>query len=357
MSDLFSWSFDLGRWAGCRLRVHWSLVFFAVLALLGGATAETPRFWPTLAWLAVLLVVLVLHELGHFAAAALREAEPEDVMLWPLGSLMGPSRARSHEDPWVAAGGLFVSGTLAAITFIGLRIVGAGMVVDPFGKWADAGAPFVAGADGRFVQVAPLTTLWYVGWFGWLNWVVFLANLLLPALPFDMGRIVRATVARPGLGDSRDAMIAPWLAHVAAILLALIGGLRLVLYHRADSLTLIMLALLIEGLVRAEARLMEEGSFFDDGVFGYDFSEGYTSLDASTAKVRPHRESALKRWRRRRSDQRKQRLQAQFAADDRRLDEILDKLHRLGKSSLTDEEQRFLVRVSAKIKKRPKDRE
>ncbi len=355
MTDLFSWSFDLGRWAGSRVRVHWSLLLFPVLALLGAAS-EPPRFWPTLAWLAILLVVLALHELGHFVAAFWREAEPEDVMLWPLGNLVGPSRARAHENPWSAAGGLFSSGALAAITFVALRLVGAWMVVSPFGEWADAGAPFVAGAEGRFVQAAPLTMLWYAGWFGWLNWVIFLANLL-PALPFDMGRIVRSTAARPGLGDSRDAMIAPWLAHVAAILLALVGGLRLVLYRRFDSVTLIMLALLIEGLVRAEARLMEEGSFFDDGVFGYDFSEGYTSLDASTAKVRPHRESALKRWRRRRSDQRKQRLQAQFAAEDRRLDEILDKIHRLGKPSLTDEENRFLVRVSAKIKKRPRDRE
>jgi stage IV sporulation protein FB len=354
MSDLFSWSIDLGRWAGSRLRVHWSLVLFAALALLGGATAETPRFWPTLGWLAVLFVVLILHEMGHLAAAAWKEADAEDVMLWPLGSLVGPSRARSHENPWVAAGGLFVSGALAAVTFVALRMLGAGMVVDPFGKWPDSGAPLILGTEGRF---APMTPIWYLGWFGWLNWVVFLANLLLPALPFDMGRIVRATIARPVFGESRDAMIAPWLAHVAAILLALIGGLRLVLYRRADSLTLIMLALLIEIFVRAEARLMEEGSFFDDGVFGYDFSEGYTSLEASTAKVRPHRESALKRWRRRRSDQRKQRLQAQFAADDRRLDEILDKLHRQGKASLTDEENRFLVRVSAKIKKRPKDRD
>lgn len=356
MTDLFSWSFDLGRWAGSRVRVHWTLIFFAVFALLGGAF-EPPRFWPTVAWLGLFLVVLALHELGHALAASWRDADGEDVMLWPLGNLVGPSGARAHENPWVAAGGLAMSGTLAAVAFVALRLLGAGMVLSPFGEWADAGAPFVVGAEGKIVQARALSGIWFLGWFGWLNWVFFLANALLPALPFDMGRIVRSTVARPGLGESRDAMIAPWLGHVSAILLALVGGLRLVLYRRSDSLTLIVLALLIEGLVRAEARMMEEGSFFDDGVFGYDFSEGYTSLEASTAKVRPHRESALKRWRRRRSDQRKQRLQAQFAADDRRLDEILDKLHREGKASLTDEENRFLVRVSAKIKKRPKDRE
>ena len=25
--------------------------------------------------------------------------------------------------------------------------------------------------------------------------------------------------------------------------------------------------------------MLEDGGFFDDGVFGYDFSEGYTSLE------------------------------------------------------------------------------
>ena len=51
--------------------------------------------------------------------------------------------------------------------------------------------------------------------------------------------------------------------------------------------------------------MLEEGGYFDDGVFGYDFSEGYTSLEGAAAKVRPYGESALKRWRRRRSELRR----------------------------------------------------
>lgn len=355
MTDFFTWSIDLGRWAGSRVRVHSSLVIFAVLSLIVGMT-EPARFLPTVAWLAMLVVVLVLHELGHAAAAAWQQVDAEDVMLWPLGNFVGPSGVRSHENPWVAAGGLLASGGLALATFFGLWLVGGRVVLSPFGNWPDAGAPYLPGSD-PVTQVTALTPAWYASWFAWLNWVVFVANLLLPALPFDMGRIVRSTIGRPGLGDARDAMIAPWLAHVSAGLLGIIGLVRLFSTLRGDSLTLVGLAVMIELFVRAEARMMEDGSFFDDGVFGYDFSEGYTSLEASTAKVRPHRESALKRWRRRRSVQRKQRLQAQLAADDRRLDEILDKLHREGKASLTDEENRFLVRVSGRIKKRPRDRD
>jgi stage IV sporulation protein FB len=107
-------------------------------------------------------------------------------------------------------------------------------------------------------------------------------------------------------------------------------------------------------MVRIEAHMIEDGGFFDDGVFGYDFSEGYTSLDAGTAKVRPYRESALKRWRRRRSELRRQRRASLEAAEERRMDEILEKLHREGRSALSDEEHRFLVRVSAKYRNKPR---
>ena len=42
------------------------------------------------------------------------------------------------------------------------------------------------------------------------------------------------------------------------------------------------------------------------------------------------------------------------AAEERRMDEILDKLHREGRGALTNEEQRFLVRVSARYRNRTK---
>jgi hypothetical protein len=38
------------------------------------------------------------------------------------------------------------------------------------------------------------------------------------------------------------------------------------------------------------------------------------------------------------------------------LDEILEKVYREGRSALTDDEHRFLVRVSARLRKSPKTR-
>ena len=45
---------------------------------------------------------------------------------------------------------------------------------------------------------------------------------------------------------------------------------------------------------------------------------------------------------------------AREAAEERRMDEILDKLHREGRGALSDEENRFLVRVSVRFRNRTK---
>ena len=101
--------------------------------------------------------------------------------------------------------------------------------------------------------------------------------------------------------------------------------------------------------------MLEDGGYFEDGVFGYDFSEGYTSLESAAPKVRPFRESSLKRWRRRRSELRRQQRMIREAAEEKRMDEILEKLHREGRSALTAEEHRFLVRVSTRYRNRTKN--
>ncbi len=123
-------------------------------------------------------------------------------MLWPLGNLVGPSRGRSHENPRVAAGGLFMSGTLAVVTFVALWLLGAQMVLKPFGEWPDSGAPALLGVKDSPPAV-PLSLVWFVGWFGWLNWVVFCANC--PARPAIRRRPDRPRHGRPARAWARRA--------------------------------------------------------------------------------------------------------------------------------------------------------
>ena len=359
MTDVLTWSIDLGRWFGVQVRVHYFLVFFALSRLLSAALAPGHAIAPTVGWLGLLVVVLALHELGHALMARLHDTEPEDVRLWPLGNLVIPGPSRSGDSVAIAAAGLLTSGVLAIGTAVVLAMLGSAMVFNPFGHFGkasalvDSGSPIMLATN---LQVPSLRPLWWIGWFGYLNWMIFLVNLI-PAFPFDGGRIFRVVLARSAIGLTRDNPYAQWTARSCALILALVGLFRMVAGPFDTGLFVFFVAVLIELIVRTEARMLDDGGFYEEGVFGYDFSEGYTSLEGSTAQVRPVRESAIKRWRRRRSDARRQRRADREAAEELRMDEILDKLYQHGKGSLTDEEQRFLIQVSSKFRNRPKVRD
>ncbi|MBX6315277.1 MAG: hypothetical protein IRY99_20555 [Isosphaeraceae bacterium] len=345
MSEFFAWSINLGRWSGTQVRVHPLLVLFVILELLDASFSKDQSVAETAGWLTLLLGALAVHELGHALMGARLGLEQEEVRLWPLGNLTGPTAsvvARPAEMRLVILAGPTLNLLVAALTYVGLRFVPAYQVLYPFGNGINGGAPLLA--DGK--PAAAFSAVWCIGWFGYLNWVLFLANALIPALPMDCGRLLRTY---------KDSPFCLYTAHVCAAVLGLGGLFRVLWDNRPGGWNLIALAIFIEMMVRAEARLLEEGGYFDDGVFGYDFSQGYTSLEASS-KVRPYRESALKRWRRRRSELRRQRLEAKEAAEAQRMDEILAKLYREGRSALTDEENRFLIRVSAKYRNRMKAR-
>lgn len=354
MSDPFPWSIRLGRWSGTQVKVHLFFVLFALDALLLDPLIEPGHtVAQAAAWLGLLIAALALHELGHAAVAQRLGLDLDEIRLWPLGSLNAPTPSAAWRTPdafRVALAGPLVSGALALISAIGLHFIDYRMVLNPFGNGLTGGAPLSAGGH----VAAPFTVAWCVGWFGFLNWVLFLANLI-PALPMDGGRMLRAALSGPWFGVSRDSLLAPYLGRAMAIVLGLAGIVKL-LGWRSGWFPLIALAVIIELLYRVEVRMLEDGGFFDDGVFGYDFSQGYTSLEAGTPTVRPYRESALRRWRRRRSELRRRRQEAKEAAEEQRMDEILAKLHRNGRGALTAEEERFLVRVSAKYRNRHRAR-
>jgi Zn-dependent protease len=365
MSDPLTWSpLRLGRWFGTTVKVHFFLIVFVVLELLmtllsTRADDGLRRLPQTACWLSLLLAALAIHELAHALTAYWLDCDQEDVHLWPLGNLVGPSplySSRSSEHFLVALAGPMASGALFLGIAVSLHLTGARFVWNPFGNRPvgnvlDSGAPWVGGH-----LATPLSPVWILGWFGYVNYILFLVNLL-PALPFDGGRMFRAYLGTTSVVSTRDNIYAPWTARATAAILFLTGLVRLLVLWRSDGITVIMLAVLIELFVRTESRMLEDGGYFEDGVFGYDFSEGYTSLENSTAKVRPYKESALRRWRRRRSELRRQRRIIREAAEERRMDEILEKIHREGRGALSEEENRFLVRVSNRLRNRPKTRD
>jgi Zn-dependent protease len=355
MSDLLTWSpIPLGRWFGTTIRVHVSLVALIVLTILEAASRIGARggfagLVQAGAWLALFLLAVVVHEAGHVLTAWATECDLEEVHLWPLGSLARPSDPPRELNYMLSVmAGPFASGMAALMSAAALGVFwDCQFAWHPLGHGADPGAPWMHGTE----KVAAMTAPWLVGWFGYVNYWLCLANLL-PAPPFDGGRLFRWFLANASPTPTRDGLAAPWTARAVAAILFLVGVVRLLSGGRPDGFILIALALLVEVMVRSEARIQEDGGYFDDAPFGYDFSEGYTSLESGAAKVRPYREGTLKRWRRRRSDLRRERRIMRELAEERRMDDILDKLHREGKAALTDEEHRFLVRVSRRYRDR-----
>jgi Zn-dependent protease len=175
-----------------------------------------------------------------------------------------------------------------------------------------------------------------------LNFLLLLLNLL-PAFPLDGGRMLQCFLwwRNDYRHGTLTAIFIGFLVMFATILLAIVTGEPLVL----------LLAVFIYLSCRRQWILLEGGG--EESVFGYDFSEGYTSLEREQPTPTPRRRQGwLKTWLQRRAAQKMQREQEQREAEERRMDELLEKVQRLGLQGLTDEERRFLTRVSAKYRNR-----
>jgi len=150
-----------------------------------------------------------------------------------------------------------------------------------------------------------------------------------------------------------QAALWPSLGYRQSMLTAVFVGFAVVFIVRLYSIIVssglaLCLALFIYASCQRQWVMLETGD--GEGVFGYDFSQGYTSLErdhaqAAPAPVKP-KQSWFRRWLTKRAQKRLQREIEQREAEEKRMDELLQKLHKEGRQALTDEEQRFMKRVS-----------
>ena len=226
-----------------------------------------------------------------------------------------PAAGRSRERP-----NRMLSGTVAAMSA------------------SRVGWPMAASMGGERA-VAP-------SWVTWLNrtftmsWFLFLFNLI-PAYPLDGGRLLQCYVWKR-VDYRRGVTIAAYSGYVCAVLFLVVS----VWQNEAlfMGLALFMLYMSSMSLQQLET---------EDGPFGYDFSAGYTSLERDDPPPpKPKKLGWFARWRQARRARRAQREAAEAQQDAERMDQLLEKIARSGKESLTDEERRFLERVSARYRNR-----
>jgi Zn-dependent protease/predicted transcriptional regulator len=167
---------ELGRIAGIRIGVNWSWLVVFALIVWSLASAVFPDQNPGLSdatYLAIAIVAallffvsILLHELGHAIQARREGMEIEGITLWLFG---GVAQFRGN---FPSAGAEF-------------RIAIAGPVVS-----------LILGVF--FVAVAVATKMTeevdaVAAWLGYINLVLLVFNLL-PALPLDGGRVLRAAL-------------------------------------------------------------------------------------------------------------------------------------------------------------------
>ena len=236
MSDPLTWSpISLGRWFGTTVKVHIFLILFVaielLMALLATSAEEGLRRLPqTACWLSLLLLALVIHELGHALTRLLAGLRSGGCPPLAAGQ---PGRARrSRRAPastsWSPWPGRSPAVPCSWASPSGLNLfAGAHVVWNPFGNVDEPGVALDAPRPRRRWP-PPLTPIWILGWFGYLNYLLFLVNLL-PALPFDGGRMFRAYLSSTSVVSARDNIYAPWTARATAAILFLIGLVRLLL--------------------------------------------------------------------------------------------------------------------------------
>jgi stage IV sporulation protein FB len=335
MRDPLTWSLPLGRVFGILIRVH-VLFPFMVLGIVLHAGLRKNAIegdWKLAAGVMLLLFVSVLlHEFGHCFGARFVDGDAQEILMWPLGGL---AYVEVPHTAWanfitVAAGPLvnallcMLSG--AVLTYHHLDI--------PWNLFK--GYPYSSPEE-------------FWAWQGWLqrfffvNWLGFLFNVLLPAFPLDGGRLVQCALW-PRYGFRQATMTAVYFGFVTALGMGVYS-----IIAEDNAIVFFMLALFIYFTCRQQYIILEHGS--EDSLFGYDFSQGYTSLERDQPPRR-RRPNVIQRWLARRAARKMQLEMEQREAEERRMDELLEKVQREGLQALTDEERRFLTRVSAKYRNR-----
>jgi hypothetical protein len=175
----------------------------------------------------------------------------------------------------------------------------------------------------------------------WVNWFLFLLNVVLIGFPLDGGRIFQCLLW-PYVGY-RQAMLAAIFA--GYVTMFVVGIYAMVV----EDLFALCLALFIYVSCNQHWIILETGG--DESMFGYDFSQGYTSLERGEPPRRRRRPSWWQRYLQKRAAKRLQREQDTREAEERRMDELLQKVQTMGLPALTEEERRFLKRVSDRYRK------
>lgn len=312
-----------GRWFETTVRVSFWLPLLGValcfrLGLVLGL------------WVSLLLFVSILiHEFAHVLTCRRTGGSGDEILMWPLGGLAFVRPAQSFfSEFWTTAAGpisnfLLCLVTLPAVLSAGLLRESTDLVYLPPVE--------LSGTLGRDLLVLMFS----------LNLKLMLLNLL-PVYPLDGGQLA-CTIAKL-YWPSEVARLGSLFFGVIVSAIVVMAGMLV------DSTPILFFGTIILVLCLHEHLTARMTPHFDESFLGYDFSQGYTSLERDD-EFEPRRPvSPFERWKQQREEKRREKEVQERLEVERRVDELLDKVHREGMDSLSEAERRFLKRASTRYK-------
>ncbi len=349
MRHLLDWSLSFGRISGIPLRLHVFFLVYVAFQLLYGLLVPLPdrnvlSSVIGAAFLAFLLFSCVLlHELGHCAAANRVGGQVSEIVLWPLGGwAVADIPLLPKYEALVAIAGPAVN--------LMLGLISASLLL-AFGYWPPL--RILAPVEGFSGLPAHGGVVYWLGVFFAVNLVLVFFNLL-PGYPLDGGRLLHAYFWSQGSYSEATGRTVQ-IARVTAAGLILVG---LYLGLRGDAVAqavLLLVGFLVFAASEQELHRMVSVQEFAASELAWHGQELVTlDLDENhnSARPRARRKFWWERWWERWQRARRERARRVREQEDREVDRLLEKVQKYGKESLTSAELRFLKRVSKRYRSR-----
>lgn len=287
-----------------------------------------------LALSAIMFVSILCHELfGHILIARMTGGRGDEILMWPLGGLAFVQTAPNFQSRFMTAfGGPLVNFTICLLSFPALYFTPYARAV-----WNPFELP-IAGISGDHALQDILVLIFH------MNWILGIVNMI-PAYPLDGGRMLEAFMS--DRADSNTVKMS--LLNTGMIIGVISMGVGFVF----DSMMLVCIGTLILVLNQYESVLLQVQGSYEENFMGYDFSQGYTSLEKHerTTEKKP---GFIAQWRARRKLLQKRKSDQKLHELEKVMDELLAKVSATGLESLTSAEKRQLQNASDMLRHRPK---
>ncbi len=349
MNEKFSWTAGLGRWWGVALQVHILFILFA-LAVLGiqwqQAQQPADMLGTGVATLAIVFCVALLHEMAHAWAAVNLGGGIRKLVISPWGGPSGfilPPQPRAQLV--VHCAGPFLNLLLFAVGAVLLVITGHNSLWELMNPLQ----PLPLRSEGLDISLIQIAT--------WVSFQMLVLNLI-PAPPFDGSRIMRSAVQsyNPHVSDLRleTAILGSGIA-CGLIMFIFAWVLR---DNQTGPVQPTWLVLACTGVTLIFTARYEFHQWFASQQNDFSVLDelmNYESMEedfVDSVSDYEDDEDAIADWM---VDQLpgSELAERSVAIDEeRRVDVILEKLHRQGIEGLTDDERKFLDRISQQYRRR-----